>query len=77
VAASPDERLLEALRRWRRERATADGVPAYVVFHDTTLALIADERPRNLPALRRVKGLGPAKLERYGAEVLAVIDAAE
>jgi len=77
VAATPDERLLEALRVWRRARASEDGVPAYVVFHDTTLAEIADQRPRNLPALRRVKGLGPAKLERYGAEVLAVIEGAE
>jgi DNA helicase II / ATP-dependent DNA helicase PcrA len=73
-AATPDGALLDALRRWRRERATADGVPAYVVFHDTTLAEIADVRPRSLPALRRVRGMGPTKLERYGDEILAVID---
>jgi DNA helicase-2/ATP-dependent DNA helicase PcrA len=77
AAATPDERLLEALRRWRRERASEDGVPAYVVFHDTTLAEIADERPRNLPGLRRIRGMGPTKLERYGAEILAVIEGAE
>jgi DNA helicase-2/ATP-dependent DNA helicase PcrA len=71
--AAPDERLLEALRRWRRERAAADNVPAYVVAHDTTLAQIADDRPRSLPALRRIRGMGPAKLERYGEEILAVI----
>jgi DNA helicase-2/ATP-dependent DNA helicase PcrA len=76
VAATPDDTLLEALRRWRRERATADEVPAYVVFHDTTLAEIADVRPRSLPALRRVRGMGPMKLERYGAEILAVIEGA-
>ncbi|HEX7613454.1 MAG TPA: HRDC domain-containing protein, partial [Candidatus Limnocylindrales bacterium] len=74
VAATPDERLLEALRRWRRERASEDGVPAYVVFHDTTLVEIADSRPRTLPALRRIRGMGPVKLERYGAEILAVIE---
>jgi DNA helicase-2/ATP-dependent DNA helicase PcrA len=73
TAATPDDTLLEALRRWRRERAAADAVPAYVVAHDTTLAEIADVRPRSLPALRRVRGMGPAKLERYGAEILAVI----
>ena len=73
VAAAPDERLLDALRRWRRERAAADEVPAYVVAHDTTLAEIADVRPRSLPALRRVRGMGPMKLERYGEEILAVI----
>ncbi len=74
--AAPDDALLEALRRWRRERASADGVPAYVVAHDTTLAEIADVRPRSLPALRRVRGMGPMKLERYGPEILAVIDRA-
>ena len=76
AAATPDGTLLEALRRWRRERASEDGVPAYVVFHDTTLVEIADSRPRTLPALRRIRGLGPTKLERYGAEILAVIEAA-
>jgi len=74
-AATPDDALLDALRRWRRERSTADGVPAYVVFHDTTLAEIAEVRPRSLPALRRVRGMGPTKLERYGEELLAVIEA--
>jgi DNA helicase-2/ATP-dependent DNA helicase PcrA len=77
TAATPDEGLLEALRRWRRARATEDGVPAFVVAHDTTLAAIADERPRSLPALRRVRGMGPMKLERYGPEILAVIEAGE
>jgi DNA helicase-2/ATP-dependent DNA helicase PcrA len=77
TAAEPDDRLLGALRRWRRERSLADNVPAYVVAHDTTLAQIAGDRPRSLPALRRVRGMGPTKLERYGAEILAVIEAEE
>jgi DNA helicase II / ATP-dependent DNA helicase PcrA len=72
-----DEELLDALRAWRRRRATADAVPAYVVAHDTTLAEIADARPRTLPALRRVRGMGPTKLERYGPEILAVIEGRE
>jgi DNA helicase-2/ATP-dependent DNA helicase PcrA len=76
TAAAPDDSLLEALRIWRRARASADGVPAYVVFHDTTLAEIADVRPRSLPALRRVRGMGPTKLDRYGPEILAVIEGA-
>ena len=76
AVATPDDGLLDALRRWRRERASADAVPAYVVAHDTTLAAIADERPHSLPALRRVRGMGPAKLERYGPEILAVVEGA-
>ena len=77
VAASPDGTLLEALRRWRRERSVEDGVPAYVVSHDTTLLEIADVRPRTLPALRRIRGMGPAKLDRYGAEILAIVEGTE
>jgi DNA helicase-2/ATP-dependent DNA helicase PcrA len=65
--------LFAALRSWRSKRARADDVPAYVVAHDTTLAAIAAARPASLAALRRVKGMGPAKLERYGAEILEVV----
>lgn len=65
--------LFDALRRWRRDRAERDSVPAYVVFHDSTLAEIASRRPRTLSDLRLVSGVGPAKLERYGQEVLAVL----
>jgi DNA helicase-2/ATP-dependent DNA helicase PcrA len=70
-----DQPLLEALQLWRRDRARADAVPAYVVAHDATLLAIAENRPETLAALRRVKGMGPAKLESYGEEILAVIDA--
>jgi superfamily II DNA helicase RecQ len=50
-------------------------VPAYVVAHDATLRAIAADHPQTLAALRRVKGMGPAKLESYGEEILAVIEA--
>jgi superfamily II DNA helicase RecQ len=71
--AGQDAPLLGALRDWRSARARADAVPAYVVAHDTTLAAIAAARPGSAAALRRVKGMGPAKLERYGEEILAVV----
>jgi DNA helicase II / ATP-dependent DNA helicase PcrA len=75
-SAGPEDRpLLEALQAWRRDRARADAVPAYVVAHDATLLAIAEDRPGTLAALRRVKGMGPAKLESYGEEILAVIEA--
>jgi DNA helicase-2/ATP-dependent DNA helicase PcrA len=65
-----------ALREWRRERAKADDVPAYIVFHDATLAEIATVRPRTIADLARVSGVGPTKLERYGEEVLRALAAA-
>ena len=70
-----DAHLLEALQRWRRDRARADAVPAYVVAHDAMLFAIAESRPQSLTALARVKGMGPAKLERYGAEILEILGA--
>jgi len=65
--------VMAALRAWRTTRAREDAVPAYVVAHDTTLAAIADLRPASLAALRRVRGMGPTKLDRYGEEILAAL----
>jgi ATP-dependent DNA helicase RecQ len=64
-----------ALKRWRLERAKADGVPAYVVFHNSTLAEVAARRPKTLNELASVPGVGPTKLERYGEDVLAALSA--
>ncbi len=73
VPRGTESPLLGALRAWRSQRARTDAVPAYVVAWDSTLAAIADARPASLAALRRIKGMGPAKLERYGDEILEVI----
>ena len=62
---------VQALREWRLARARADEVPAYVVFNDRTLAELAARTPRTLAELAAVPGIGPAKLERYGPELLA------
>ena len=64
--ASYDEELFERLRAWRKERADEESVPAFVVFTDATLQLIAEQRPTSSAALLRISGVGPAKLERYG-----------
>jgi ATP-dependent DNA helicase RecQ len=68
--------LFERLRRWRRDRAATDGVPPYVVFHDKTLAAIAAAKPSTPGALREIAGVGPTKVERYGDELLSVLDPA-
>jgi ATP-dependent DNA helicase RecQ len=63
----------ESLRSWRLEVARRAEVPPYVVFHDRTLAEIAHRRPSSTGALAAIPGVGPAKLERYGESVLAVL----
>jgi DNA helicase-2/ATP-dependent DNA helicase PcrA len=68
-----DEPLMADLRAWRSTRARDDFVPAYVVAHDALLAAIVEQRPGSIAALRRVKGMGPAKLDRYGDEILAIL----
>ena len=67
--------LFEALRARRRELAAEAGVPPYVIFHDSTLREMAELKPVTLHALSRVSGVGDAKLERYGAAFVEVIDA--
>jgi ATP-dependent DNA helicase RecQ len=71
----PHDPLFEALRARRREMAAEAGVPPYVIFHDSTLREMAELKPVTLHALSRVSGVGDAKLERYGAAFVAVIDA--
>jgi ATP-dependent DNA helicase UvrD/PcrA len=72
-APTADPTMLNALKAWRLQRARRDEVPAYVVFHDTTLEEIARRQPRELGELAKVSGVGPTKLERYGEEVLATL----
>jgi DNA helicase-2/ATP-dependent DNA helicase PcrA len=67
--------VFESLRAWRLGRARTDEVPPYVVFHDSTLAEIAARQPSTLGELAQIAGVGPAKLERYGGDLLAVLAA--
>jgi ATP-dependent DNA helicase RecQ len=63
----------EALRAWRAAEAKAQGVPPYVIFHDSVLREIAAVRPVSLDELAEIKGVGTSKLTRYGADVLVVL----
>ncbi len=65
-----------ALRTWRTSVARSDGVPAYVVLNDKELVGIAERDPDTLAALGRCRGMGPIRLERWGDEILAVLDGA-
>ncbi len=71
-----DDPVFDALRSWRRDRARAADVPAFVVFNDQTLRALAKRRPATRAQLAGMPGMGAVKLERYGDEVLAVIEAA-
>jgi ATP-dependent DNA helicase RecQ len=64
--------LLQALRDWRLATAREHGVPAYVVFHDSTLETIAARAPQTLDDLRGISGIGANKLERYGYALLEI-----
>jgi len=67
--------VFDALKQWRLERSREDEVPPYVVFHNTTLAEIAERQPSSLAELAAIPGVGPAKLDRYGEDVLRVLAA--
>jgi ATP-dependent DNA helicase RecQ len=68
-----DEALFQTLRAWRLEQAHAQEVSPYVVFHDSHLRAIAAHRPVTLEALSELKGVGPHKLEKYGATVIELV----
>jgi DNA helicase-2/ATP-dependent DNA helicase PcrA len=73
VVPARDGALFDRLKDWRRKRAQADEVPAYVVFHDRTLAEIAERKPGDRTDLASISGVGPAKLDRYADEILEIV----
>jgi ATP-dependent DNA helicase RecQ len=72
---SADPAVFEALRAWRTERARQDGLPAYIIASNAMLEDIAVRRPTTLAELRGCHGIGPKKLDLYGEEILAVLEA--
>lgn len=71
IDLDPDSQIrFDALRQWRANTAREQNVPAYVIFHDSTLRAIAQAAPDDLDELSRVPGIGAGKLDRYGEAVL-------
>jgi ATP-dependent DNA helicase RecQ len=68
-----DQTALTALKAWRAEVAKAHNLPAFVIFHDSTLRALAQRRPTSLEDLSDVVGVGQKKREAYGPQVLAVL----
>ena len=69
-----EERLWNTLRRWRKDTADEHNVPAYAVFNDRTLRELVEQRPASEDELRRIYGVGATKLERYGDDLLAILN---
>jgi ATP-dependent DNA helicase RecQ len=69
-----DEPLWQALRDARTRIAREQGVPPYVIFHDTTLLELLSKRPRNRNEMATISGVGAAKLERYGSAFIEVLE---
>lgn len=70
----PSAEIEVALKAWRTERARADGVPAYVVLNDKHISGIAAARPATQRELITCDGIGPTKLEKYGEELLEIVE---
>ena len=73
LADPADEALFQKLKALRLELARAQGVPPYVIFHDTTLMAIAELKPSSMKALGLISGIGEVKLQHYGAQFLAAV----
>jgi ATP-dependent DNA helicase RecQ len=71
--APADEALFQLLRKWRADTAREQTVPAYVILHDRTLRELAEVRPTSRGLLVGITGMGAAKIEHYGEELLALI----
>lgn len=71
--AEPDSELRDYIREWRRNMAKEQGMPAYVVLHDTTLEEICRIKPSSIAELRKITGIGERKAELYGKEILSVL----
>lgn len=71
--ASYDEEAFERLRTWRLHRAQEESVPAFVIFTDATLQLLAEQKPTDFTGLLRINGIGLSKAERFGDDVLQIL----
>jgi ATP-dependent DNA helicase RecQ len=66
--------LLEALKKWRKEKAYKERIKPYIIFSDTSLIAISNSKPKNLDALLDIRGVGAKKIEAYGKELLTIIE---
>ncbi len=77
ILGEDDWPLFKALREWRGEKSKDEGVPPYIIFTNMQLAKISITRPVSLNALQQIEGIGNAKREKYGKEVIAISESFE
>jgi hypothetical protein len=65
--------LSGALKQWRLDKSREEKVPAYIIIHDRSIEALVNNRPSSLPALLKIYGIGPSKVDRYGEEILKII----
>lgn len=70
IISEEDLPLFDTMREWRTERAKKEGIPVYVICNNMELARIVKEKPQSLNALRNIRGMGKAKAEKYGKDIL-------
>ncbi len=71
--AEPERVLFNTLREWRGRKAHEEGVPPFLIFTNRELIAIVQKRPESANALGSIGGIGPGKVKRYVAEVLALV----
>jgi ATP-dependent DNA helicase RecQ len=76
VLSATEDALFENLKEWRTREASHQGIPPYLIFSNKTLKAMAILRPASLSQLEKVPGIGPAKLEEYGADLLRLLERA-
>ena len=69
-----DIALWEALRACRKQLASEQGIPPFMIFHDATLKELLDNKPSTLAELSNISGIGQKKLDKYGTEFLSVLN---
>ena len=70
-----EQSIVNALKIWRKDRATDMNIPEFMVCHNATLMTLAKERPHNMDGLSKIKGLGDQKIARYGDDIIAILNA--
>ena len=74
LGLAKEEPVWEVLRGWRSLIAKESGMPAYVIFHDRTLVEIVNKQPKTMDDLSRIGGIGQAKLDLYGKQLLEIVN---